>query len=372
LARARVLPRLLTVLERKILLELTGNLVLILIVTTGVFFLGGMIQFLMRASDLGLDLVLAVLPSLFPSLAAWTIPSSLLLATVMTFGRMAEDNEITALRAGGVNLYHVVLPALFLGTILSGASLLLHAEVIPAAQARQEVGWDLVERFRSVLEAARRNTYVFRGRRLSWHRIDEDGSLIGLTIDRRSYGDHAGDVLTAERARIATDEDETGFLFDLENVTIQQFAEDGTLRASLRSETLPLRFAVQELLGPPLKERAVEMSMARLIYGIERGELEDNERVKLQEELHERLVVSFAPLVLAILGTAVGILVRKGTLVTSFLLAFFVAAVPFYGLLMAGRSLALARTLPPAAAVWPTNVVMGLVGLVLLRKAVRG
>jgi lipopolysaccharide export LptBFGC system permease protein LptF len=41
-------------------------------------------------------------------------------------------------------------------------------------------------------------------------------------------------------------------------------------------------------------------------------------------------------------------------------------------MLLAGRALLKAQIIPAAVALWPPNVVLGLIGLLLLRKAVRG
>src|SRR5689334_4351514 len=43
---------------------------------------------------------------------ALSVPCAVLIATLMTFGRLSQDNEITALRASGVHLFRAILPPL--------------------------------------------------------------------------------------------------------------------------------------------------------------------------------------------------------------------------------------------------------------------
>src|SRR5262247_837026 len=43
---------------------------------------------------------------------ALSVPCAVLIATLMTFGRLSQDNEITALRASGVHLFRAMLPPL--------------------------------------------------------------------------------------------------------------------------------------------------------------------------------------------------------------------------------------------------------------------
>ena len=69
------------------------------------------INFLLRAVDrfLGKGLeVLTILEYLFLNLAwiiALSVPMAVLLSTLMTFGRLSEDNEINAMRASGTVSY---------------------------------------------------------------------------------------------------------------------------------------------------------------------------------------------------------------------------------------------------------------------------
>ena len=42
-------------------------------------------------------------------IVALTVPCAVLVAALMTFGRLSQDNEITALRASGVNLLSVLI-----------------------------------------------------------------------------------------------------------------------------------------------------------------------------------------------------------------------------------------------------------------------
>jgi lipopolysaccharide export system permease protein len=53
-------------------------------------------------------------------MVALSVPCGVLVATLMTYGRMSQDNEITALRASGVHVFRIVAPTLVLSVILAG------------------------------------------------------------------------------------------------------------------------------------------------------------------------------------------------------------------------------------------------------------
>lgn len=79
------------------------------------------VNFLLRAIDRflgkGLD-ILIILEYLFLNLAwiiALSIPMAMLLATLATFGRLSEDNEINALRSSGISFFSILRAPLIFG-----------------------------------------------------------------------------------------------------------------------------------------------------------------------------------------------------------------------------------------------------------------
>ena len=83
------------------------------------------VNFLLRAIDRflgkGLDFI-TILEYLFLNLAwilALSVPMSVLLATLMTFGRLSEDNEINAMRASGIGFLTIMRAPIVFGTIIT-------------------------------------------------------------------------------------------------------------------------------------------------------------------------------------------------------------------------------------------------------------
>ena len=102
------------------------------VITTVLF-----LQFLIRAVDRflgkGLD-ALTIFEYLYLNLAwiiALSVPMSLLISSVMTFGRMAQQNEITALKSAGVNLYNIIKPALWFGAMVATALCFFNNFILP-------------------------------------------------------------------------------------------------------------------------------------------------------------------------------------------------------------------------------------------------
>ena len=96
-----------------------------------------LLQFLIRAVDRflgkGLD-VITIFEYLFLNMAwiiALSVPMSLLISSVMTFGRMSQQNEITALKSAGVNLLNIIKPSLWFGLFVAILLCIFNNFVLP-------------------------------------------------------------------------------------------------------------------------------------------------------------------------------------------------------------------------------------------------
>ncbi len=66
-------------------------------------------------------------------IAALAVPMAVLVATLMAFGRMSADNEITALRTAGVSYVGLLAPALLFGSIICLGLIVFNNEILPEA-----------------------------------------------------------------------------------------------------------------------------------------------------------------------------------------------------------------------------------------------
>jgi len=123
-------------LPRYVLFELLSALLLALVLIL-----------LLLIAGLSLKLVYTGLPPtqllrLIPYLTLFALPhalpAALLTAAVMTYGRLAGDNEITAVRSSGIHLHVVVLPGVFAGLVATMIGLQLNCNMLPRAYFRIE------------------------------------------------------------------------------------------------------------------------------------------------------------------------------------------------------------------------------------------
>jgi lipopolysaccharide export LptBFGC system permease protein LptF len=94
-----------------------------------VLLLGFSIQLLHKGLDV--PSLFAVLPYMALYTMPHALPTSLLTATVMSYGRLSADNEITAIKVAGIHLHNLVTPVIIVGIFFSILSLYLNAEILP-------------------------------------------------------------------------------------------------------------------------------------------------------------------------------------------------------------------------------------------------
>ncbi|MFQ5630789.1 MAG: LptF/LptG family permease [bacterium] len=69
-------------------------------------------------------------------IVALTVPMATLIASLMAFGRLSADNEITAIKANGISLYKILLPVIFVAGMLSGFLVWFNNNVLPEVNHR--------------------------------------------------------------------------------------------------------------------------------------------------------------------------------------------------------------------------------------------
>src|SRR3972149_3766985 len=96
-----------------------------------------LIDFVPKIIDLVIDKnvsVLIVLELIGFNLAwmlALSVPMSVLVATLMAFGRLSSDFEITALKSSGVNMIQLLKPILMAGALVALGMVWVNDKILP-------------------------------------------------------------------------------------------------------------------------------------------------------------------------------------------------------------------------------------------------
>ncbi|NJB66832.1 lipopolysaccharide export system permease protein [Desulfobaculum xiamenense] len=329
---------------------------------------------LLLNQNLGLLDVGRMLLYLSPFFLLLLIPIACMLSVFLTLLRMNTDLETTALRASGVSLYQLLPAPILLGTLCTLAAWWI---------SFHGLAWGM-ENFRStMLELARSKTQLvlqpgvfnreFPGITLYAQQADgASGELRTVFVKDATRGDSAATILAPE-GRVRTDTERGEIVFQLRNGRI--YREEPKGMSVIGFGTYQVKMDLSKMLsGYKIGEmRPKEMSWSQLNQIAERNEregLNDNSARKVQVEIHKRLVLPLACLVLSLFAVPLasmfsGLHRHWGLLLA---LGFFLF---YYTLLSLGLSLGETGAMPPALGLWLPNGVFLLTGLYGLRQAAR-
>lgn len=91
-----------------------------------------------------LSIVVELIFYISAGLIPLALPLAILLSSVMTFGNLSENNELTALKSSGLSLYRIIQPLFILVLFIAGFTFYFSNYVIPVANLKwHTIIWDI-------------------------------------------------------------------------------------------------------------------------------------------------------------------------------------------------------------------------------------
>ena len=364
-------------LSRYVLREIASSAALGTLLFSFVLFIqrvGKLFELLVRSSaDLPTigQLFLLVIP---PSLT-FTVPLGVLVGTLIVLSRMSADGEVIAMRAAGLPSRRVLVPVAVFATLamLVTASATTWLTPLSIRQTYRILNRLLAEQLTAeiqprVFQEQFPNTVLYVGdviaeKQVRWRNV----FLADLTPpEERKSGsgrEVEGPRITLAREAIA--------LPDAPRNRIQLSMIDGSTHETGRN---PADYFVTSF---PSGDQALEASppvqmQARAYSEMDMGPLwrEARNSVDARIELHQRLALPPACLLLALVAVPLGVSSRAAGRSAAFVMTVFLAFL-YYMALISLIGLARQNALPVPVAVWMPNLAFGLAGLVLLVRLER-
>ena len=304
---------------------------------------------------------------LTPQLIYVTTPLGVLVAVLVSFAILTQNNEITAAKASGVSLYRLTLPVLVAAGLLSVALFLFELFYVPAANRHQDA-------VRNQIKGRPAQTYLRPDRRwivgeesrIYYYNFFEpsENMLGGVTVfefDPVTY--QLTRRVSATRAR--WESSLNGWVFEegWERVLRPGSVED--------FQQFPVRF-FPEFREPPsyfLKEvrQYTQMNFWELRDYL--GDLQKSgfDVVPLSVQLHRKFSFPLFALIMALIGLPFAFSIGKRGALTGIALSLGIAIV-FWATNSLFEALGNLNELPPVAAAWSPNLLFGLGGLYLFLR----
>jgi len=102
---------------------------------------GVMFDLIRKIVEYGLPVFLAIKVLIYslPSFLVLSFPMSVLLSTLLTYGKLSSNSELLALRSLGINNYRIVAPAIALSIFMTGLTFYFNDNLVPTANRLAEV-----------------------------------------------------------------------------------------------------------------------------------------------------------------------------------------------------------------------------------------
>jgi lipopolysaccharide export system permease protein len=214
------------ILERYILRNYIGPFLFSMSIITFVFIMDFIIKYIDLFLEKGVKLHI-VLQVFFLSLGhmfALIIPMAVLPATLMSFGNLASENEITAMKASGVSLYRMILPGTVAGTLLAIALIYYNSLILPESNhALLNLLIDIQRKQPTVELKANQRIDDFEGYTIYFReKNDRTGEIKDVQIVKHASKGVYPTTINAESGKLEFLPAENVLRFELENGEIQE------------------------------------------------------------------------------------------------------------------------------------------------------
>ena len=351
--------------QRRLFLELLRNTLLTLAMLTSVLVLLVAASIVHRTEGLSLQGFIGALPIFAATQMQITLPMSVLVAVMLTYGRAAADGEVDTLRASGIHPWHLWVPGVAFGALMSLLLLLVMDYGKPWAEmAKKRIvsETDLAALLRNKLSAGEPVQLDDDRTVISVDRFDEAGTARGLRLQLFKDDGELDREIVAESAELRVDT--ATALFE---VTLHDYH-------TVRGTWLEGKSAVISRALPRDMSNLYEDHMAtpQLLAELTRNgrTLGFTER-ELQVELETRLSTCVTPLLFVLLGLPVALLFRKHDRTMSFLVAFLIALFLYYPASEVSLALSRSEALPIGLAAWSGTAALLVVAAGLTWRVVR-
>jgi lipopolysaccharide export system permease protein len=355
----RLLPK---IVHRAVLKELALTFFLSLIFLNFILMMEKVLRLSRILSGVGASVsdMARIILYLQPQIMILTIPMSLLLATLLTYGRLNADNELTILRTAGMSFRGITTPVLLFGSFCFVTGLFVSFSLGPfgAGKVRDTIARIVTQKAPMAIEAGIFNT-SFRDVVILVRDKPAPDEMKGIFIyDNRNRKEPK--VLFAKEGRVYSDRDYNLSLY-MKDGFIHIVRPGGSTEIFFGGYNLSLNLAAE---GPTRKNS--EMTPQELLT--EAGGKGPKEKTPLFLELHRRLSLPALCLLLMFLGPPLALLSGKSGRLGGLTLGIGVFTL-FYIMLVYGENMARTGKIPHYVGAWLPTIIIGVSSLLAFRKA---
>jgi len=313
---------------------------------------------------IGLMLVYSI-----PHFLVFVFPMSVMMAILLTLMRMSGDNEITALKSGGVSLYRLLPPAIILAVAGCLSTLFMSVYGMPQGRlAIRQLTYQMLASNSDMGLKARTFIDQFKGITLYINEVNlQNRKLKDVFIEDRRNPKAVSTIVAPEGLLLKDDKGQASRL-RLYNGMINQVERDKRSANAIYFTTYDINLINMtqfiKMYRYSRKDEA-EMTLAELKTHIAKVRDKPEKYHEALIELHEKFTIPAACLVLGILAIPLGVELKSTRRAAGLGMGMFIFIL-YYLLMTAGRVFGQMGVYHPAIGLWAPNFLVGIGGTIML------
>ena len=318
-----------------------------------------------------ISLVLLLLYS-FPKFLLIILPISVMISVLLTFMRMAGDNEITALKGGGISLYRLLPPVLGFSFFITCIALFVSIFIVPKSMtAIEDKSKDIIQASLDIALQERVFNTDIEGIMIYIASVNSVNKKLNNVFIEDSRTKGMVNISTAPQGMLLLSKNKKKYTLRLFNGIINQvnLIKDSVNTISFASYDINIDCGkLFNKSRVKRKKQMDEMDLQELVKVIKDNKHKKNHAFNMAlMEFHNMFALPFACFCLALLAFPLGVqsVSLKKSSGLGLGLVFFVV---YYLLFAIGWSAGESGAYPPVIGMWFPNVFMLIIGLYLLYR----
>jgi lipopolysaccharide export system permease protein len=352
----------LKILNKSIFKELLLSFLITLVFLNSILMMEKLLRLSRLLSGVGASLIdmTRIIVLLQPQLMLLTIPMSLLLATLLVYGRLNMDNEIIVMKATGMHFREISYPVILLGMLCFCASLSVSLYFGPRSSIKLRETITEIITLRSTVSVEEGTFNTSFKNIVIMVKEKKSNDTLGNIFIYDSRNEKEPKVLMAKE----------GKFFIKDGLNIGLYLQNGYINLTKPNSTTEMFF---EKYNMTLTLEAESPAPKKMEYTpiqlLRDGRKSDwpKKRAALYLEFHRRLSLPVVCLILIFVGTPLSLIAGKSGKLGGLAIGLLVFTV-YYMLLIYGENLVMADKVPHYIGAWSPCILLGIIAFILFKR----
>lgn len=298
---------------------------------------------------------------------ALALPCGVLMASIMSYGRLSSDNEIIAMKGAGLSPWHIYAPIIVFGIVSFAFVLFFNNPVLSESNYRYRAMLIYMQNVKPSIGIEEFEFQEIPGTgKLISAQTSKDERMTGIAIFDPGRAGLSETLIMAKRGQWRNNEPNSPIVtLVLEEGAIQEVNKvDRTDYSYTPFEHLTVNIPrdISEAIGAHTRSLR-ELSAIPVYRKIKEMRAEGKEVTPYYiVELHKKVAIPAACLVITLLGATLGTFSKRSGRAIGFGVSIVIVAI-YYGFMLLGEFLGRANIIPPVLGAWLPNLIVALTAI---------